>query len=89
MADKSVGLSKQAHERLAAYKDRHGHTTFDSAIRELLLRDVPETFRIRFAGEFGEGLEFVEVENAAGESINVGEWREDGDYWLLEVTGDE
>lgn len=31
--------------------------------------------KIRFAGDFGEGLEFVEVEDAAtGESIDIGEW---------------
>lgn len=41
--------------------------------------------RIRFVGEFGEGLEFVEVEDETGKSINAGEWVEEDDYWVLEV----
>ena len=28
---------------------------------------------------------FVEVENENGESINIGEWRQDGNYWYLAV----
>lgn len=48
--------------------------------------DIP--FQIRFSGDFGEGLEFVEVEDEDGVGISVGEWEEDGDEWLLKV-GDE
>ena len=28
---------------------------------------------------------FVEVENENGESINIGEWRQDGNYWYLAI----
>lgn len=53
-------------------------------------QSTPDKFQVRFSGEFGpdEGLEFVEVENADGESINLGEWERDGDYWLLKVGGE-
>lgn len=46
---------------------------------------MKEQINIRFKGSFGEGLEFVEVENEDGESINVGEWEEDGEYWVLQI----
>lgn len=34
----TVKLSEQAKERLEQYRDDHGHTSFDSAVRELLER---------------------------------------------------
>jgi hypothetical protein len=41
--------------------------------------------RIRFDGPPGpEAGRFVEVENEYGESISFGEWKEDGDDWILE-----
>jgi len=39
MADKTIGISDEVHERLTEYRDDHGHSSFDSAIRELLLKD--------------------------------------------------
>jgi len=33
---KTVKISEEAHERLTAYKERYGHTSFDSAIREAI-----------------------------------------------------
>jgi hypothetical protein len=45
--------------------------------------------RLRFDGDFAEGLTFVEAENEDGESINVGEWsEEDGDKILTIPTSD-
>lgn len=45
--------------------------------------------RLRFDGEFPEGLTFVDIENSEGESINVGEWsEEDGDKVLTIPTDD-
>lgn len=35
---KNVKLSDEAHERLSNYRDEHGHTSLDSAVRELLAR---------------------------------------------------
>jgi predicted CopG family antitoxin len=34
--EKTIKLSEQAHERLARYRDKNGHTSFDSAVRELV-----------------------------------------------------
>jgi len=34
--EKSMKVSAWTHEQLAAYRDEKGHTSFDSAIRELL-----------------------------------------------------
>lgn len=36
-----------------------------------------------------ESGRFVEVENAEGKSINVGEWVQNGDYWELQIPSDE
>ncbi len=42
--------------------------------------------RIVFDGPPGpEAGRFVEVENEAGESFNLGEWVEVGEYWYLEI----
>lgn len=43
-----------------------------------------EAVQIRFDGPPShESGRFVEVENEKGESINFGEWFQDGEYWLL------
>ena len=34
--EKSAKLSNETHERLTDYRDEHGHTSVDSAVRELL-----------------------------------------------------
>lgn len=55
-----------------------------------------ETVFVRFHGDFGpdEGLEFVEVEDEDGASVNVGEWErteediEKGD-WKLKLEIEE
>lgn len=40
--------------------------------------------QIRFDGPPGpEAGRFVEVEDASGKSIRIGDWKQDGDYWLL------
>lgn len=44
---------------------------------------MSEEIRLRFAGSFADGLEFVEAENSDGESIEVGTWERDGDYHIL------
>lgn len=45
---------------------------------------------IRFSGTLPDGLQFVEIEDSAGESIDIGEWdSDDGDYVLsIEVPED-
>jgi len=45
--------------------------------------------RLRFSGSFGDGLEFVEAENADGESIDVGEWERDGGDHILSLDPEE
>lgn len=48
-----------------------------------------EDIVIRFAGE-GPDMQFVDVENKDGESIDVGGWEKDGEYQLLHIErGDE
>lgn len=47
-----------------------------------------EEIQVRFAGYFGGGLEFVEVEDSDGVSISAGEWERDGEYWLLKLGGE-
>lgn len=49
--------------------------------------DPKRKYRIRFDGPPGpEAGRFVEVENENGESINVGEWKEQNDgTWILEI----
>jgi len=44
---------------------------------------VSDEVRLRFAGSFGDGLEFVEAEDGDGNSIDVGTWERDGDYHIL------
>jgi len=34
--EKSAKLSEATHGRLTDYRDEHGHTSIDSAVRELL-----------------------------------------------------
>jgi len=34
--DKTMKISKVAHQRLTDYKERFGHKSYDSAIRELI-----------------------------------------------------
>jgi hypothetical protein len=41
--------------------------------------------RILFAGEF-PNLEFVEVEDGNGKSVKVGEWTQEGEYYVLNIT---
>ena len=46
--------------------------------------------QIRFDGPPGpEAGRFVEVEDADGQSIRVGQWVQDGDYWLLRISRSE
>lgn len=49
---------------------------------------MTEQIQLRFAGSFGAGLEFVEAENADGESVSVGEWEQDGDHHLLKLNAE-
>lgn len=47
-----------------------------------------ETIQIRFDGPPGpEAGRFVEVEDIDGHGIRIGEWVQDGDYWLLVIPG--
>ena len=34
--EKTTKLSEETHDRLTDYRDEHGHTSIDSAVRELL-----------------------------------------------------
>ena len=34
--EKTTKLSEETHARLTDYRDEHGHTSIDSAVRELL-----------------------------------------------------
>ena len=38
MAKKTIKISEEAHSALKDYKDENGHTSFDSAIREVVER---------------------------------------------------
>ena len=45
-----------------------------------------ETVRLRFDGPPGPVAgRFVEAEDASGASTNIGEWSQDGDYWILTI----
>lgn len=47
-----------------------------------------ETIQIRFDGPPGpEAGRFVEVEDIDGKGIRIGEWVQDGEYWLLVIPG--
>ena len=47
---------------------------------------MSEKIQIRFDGPPGpEAGRFVEVEDTNGKSIRVGEWVQDGGYWLLVI----
>lgn len=47
-----------------------------------------ETIQIRFDGPPGPVAgRFVEVEDVNGKSISIGEWVQDGEYWLLVIPG--
>ena len=35
--EKSAKLSKATHDRLTKYRDENGHSSIDSAVRELLM----------------------------------------------------
>jgi len=35
--DKTAKLSEVTHDRLTTYRDEHGHSSVDSAVRELLM----------------------------------------------------
>ena len=50
---------------------------------------MSDEIRLRFAGTFADGLEFVEAENEDGESIDVGEWSKDGDDHILTITPED
>ena len=44
------------------------------------------TLQIRFDGPPGpQAGRFVEVEDEKGRSVTVGQWRQDGPYWLLVI----
>ncbi len=45
--------------------------------------------QIRFDGPPDhESGRFVEVEDEDGRSINAGEWKQDGEFWLLVIDTD-
>ena len=49
-----------------------------------------EKIRIVFDGPPShESGRFVEVENEHGESMSLGEWKQDGEFWYLEFSNQE
>jgi len=49
-----------------------------------------EEIRIVFDGPPGpEGSRFIEVEDASGKSIAVGQWVENGKVWELRITKEQ
>lgn len=45
---------------------------------------MSKEIRLRFAGLFVDGLEFVEAKNSYGKSIEVERWERDGDSTIDE-----
>lgn len=51
-------------------------------------RALAEGYQIRFENSPPHiGGRFVDVEDLSGRSIRLGEWKRDGEYWLLVVAG--
>jgi len=43
---KNIKLSDEAHEQLSEYRDENGHTSIDSAVRELLWKQSSKTVSV-------------------------------------------
>lgn len=86
-------IGARPHEQAGAIADADYivalHNAFPDlaqALRESMER---EALRIVFDGPPGpDGPRLIEAENAAGQSVNAGEWRERPDgYWELVIAG--